>query len=406
MLAKDVLKTVPFFSVITDEILEKMIEMGKHVSARSRQIVYNEGDESNTMYIILEGMVRIYKKDSNGNEVNVAILKDGNFFGELALVDSKPRSATVVCLMPCKFLVIDQIAFMGLLLKSRSKVVFHVFSALASMVRDTTEKYFHEELAKEALHARIEIERHRLLAQMVMGVSHELNTPLGVIGTTVDFIKGRVTSEEILTLFSTPEAKAVLDDIVEATNLMQDNIAQATKLVQNFKKISVNELTAVKETINLVDAMTDIIDLFEINEREAHLKIDLRNNLSPINQDWFGYLSYLSQIMTHLFSNVAAYAYPKGQGGKVEVVMSADFLKKPVCYIIKVRDFGHGIPPENLSKVFEPFFTTGRIDGGTGLGLTVVYNLVTVALKGTVTIESELGQGTTVKIIFPQVIRD
>ncbi len=71
-----------------------------------------------------------------------------------------------------------------------------------------------------------------------------------------------------------------------------------------------------------------------------------------------------------------------------------------------VRDFGRGIPEANLARVFEPFFTTGRGAGGSGLGMTIVYNLVTTALKGRISLRSQVGHGTEVRIVFPRVIAD
>ena len=79
---------------------------------------------------------------------------------------------------------------------------------------------------------------------------------------------------------------------------------------------------------------------------------------------------------------------------------------KQPSYLITVRDFGAGIPPEHLPKIFDPFFTTGRGQGGSGLGMAIVHNIVTVAFKGTIAIDSTLGQGTTVVVTFPQEIPD
>ena len=75
-------------------------------------------------------------------------------------------------------------------------------------------------------------------------------------------------------------------------------------------------------------------------------------------------------------------------------------------FVIQVRDFGVGIPPEALDQVFSPFFTTGRGRGGTGLGLAIVQNIVVDGLKGKVEIASTLGNGTTVTVHLPRVVPD
>ena len=74
--------------------------------------------------------------------------------------------------------------------------------------------------------------------------------------------------------------------------------------------------------------------------------------------------------------------------------------------MLAVRDFGRGIAPDDLPKIFVPFFTTGRSKGGTGLGMAIVHNIVTDALKGSIKLTSELGSGTTVALRFPRQLSD
>ena len=98
----------------------------------------------------------------------------------------------------------------------------------------------------------MEAERHRSLAQMVAGVAHELNTPLGVVNTAVDMIAKRVQSDTLATpLTHDKAAQKVLADMQEAAHLATRNISRAHTLVENFKKISVNQLTAIRETVDL-----------------------------------------------------------------------------------------------------------------------------------------------------------
>jgi signal transduction histidine kinase len=110
--------------------------------------------------------------------------------------------------------------------------------------------------------------------------------------------------------------------------------------------------------------------------------------------------------MTNLLTNVERYAYPPGVGGRVDISLAVEPQSSEPRYLIRVRDYGAGIPAEHLARVFDPFFTTGRGRGGTGLGLAIVYNLVTVALKGAIAIESTPGEGTEVRITLPRTVRD
>lgn len=403
MLAK-----VPLFSHLPDEMFPELVKMGKEVSLEARQIIYRQGDTSNTMHVILTGSVRVYKLDNQENEIQLGVLEAEDFVGELSIIDSRPHSATVECITPCKLFVLDKLAFIELLLDERSRtIIFPILSTLVGRIRDTSEKYFADELAARTLQAEMEIERLRSLNQMVAGVAHELNTPLGIVNTAVDLIANRLNSIPVKDLFSQDnKLQNVYRDLLEATSLTTRNIARAHNLVQNFKKISVSQLTDTLETVNLPQAVTNIVDLFKINARQAKLDIHINHSLPAESQVWVGYPGYLSQVLLNLLSNVERYAYPDGQGGQVMIEIAANAEKGESRYMLSVRDFGAGIVPEHLTKIFEPFFTTGRNRGGTGLGLTIVHQIVKDALKGRVSVESEAGKGTIISVTFPQTLTE
>ncbi len=110
------------------------------------------------------------------------------------------------------------------------------------------------------------------------------------------------------------------------------------------------------------------------------------------------YPGALSQIVTNIVINFLTYAYEPEEKGELRF----DIVKESEQLMIKCQDDGCGIPAEHLDKIFDPFFTTGRDKGGTGLGLHIVYNLVTQKLKGTINCESTEGVGTTFMISIPQ----
>jgi signal transduction histidine kinase len=408
MSIESMLSKVPLFSHLPDEMFQELASMGKEIEAEAGQIIYRQGDISNTLHVILTGEVRVYKLDSQGNEIQLGILEAENFFGEMSIMDNKPHSATVECVTPCKLFVLDKLAFIELLLDERSHtIIFPIFSTLVSRVRDTSERYFANELAVRTLQAEMEIERLRSLNQLVAGVAHELNTPLGIVNTAVSLIVNRLNSTAVKDLFSEDsKLQNVYRDLLEATSLTTRNIARAHSLVQNFKKISVSQLTDTLDMVNLPQAITDIVDLFKINARQAKLDIQINHSLPADNQVWVGYPGFLSQILLNLLSNIERYAYPDGQGGQVAIDIAADAEKGVGRYTVSVRDFGAGIAPEHLTQIFEPFFTTGRNRGGTGLGMAIVHHIVTDALKGGVSIESEVGNGTIVYVTFQQTLTE
>lgn len=267
-----ILKQVPILDCLSEAQLQKLVQGGETISLESGEIVYHEGDEANSMHIIVDGKVRIYKCDSQGNEVDLKVMKTGDFIGEFAMLDNQPRSASVSCLTACSFFVLNREHFLELLLSSDRKMLNRVFITLTDRMRNLNEKYFKEELAKQALQTKIEEERHRSLAQLVTGMAHELNTPLGLINSTVDMIEELVSSSKITTLLnSDDDSKEILDEILEATDITKRNVTKLHSLTQKFKKMSSHQLMDTKETVNLPELMDDIIELFKINN--SHTKL-------------------------------------------------------------------------------------------------------------------------------------
>jgi signal transduction histidine kinase len=400
-----ILQGVPFFSHLSQEQLTGLAAHGKVVPCQQGEVVVHEGDDADSMYVILDGQVRVFKSDETNTEIDIAELGTGSFFGELALLDQGTRSATVVCLIACQFFVLDQPAFLTLLTDSDSSAIQRLMAALARRVRDTSERVFQEELTRHTLEATMEIERLRSLSQMVAGVAHEINTPLGIINTAANMIEKRLSSEEVARLLAADKRATVLhEEMVEASRLIQGNITRAHRLVQDFKKISVNQLTDSRENTNLPELVTSIVDLFKINAKKAHLEINIADQLAQGEKVWIGYPGYLTQVLMNLLTNVERYAYPDGKGGLIDITLQKRQDGKEPGFTLTVRDYGVGISPENLPRVFDPFFTTGRSKGGSGLGMAIVYNIVTSALHGNVAATSEVGKGTAVTVEMPQTV--
>jgi signal transduction histidine kinase len=184
---------------------------------------------------------------------------------------------------------------------------------------------------------------------------------------------------------------------------MIKNVDTAHRLIENFKKIAVDQLIEHQDTVNFPALLKDAIDLFKVSAREAKLEIQLDVSGIQHEQEWHGYPGYLTQIIMNFLQNIERYAYPGGGGGKVEITVSDQQEPDNAAqFILTVRDYGVGISPENLCKIFDPFFTTDHSKGGTGLGLAIVSNMITVAMQGKVSVESEPGQGACFTLCFPK----
>ncbi|MBT9547401.1 MAG: cyclic nucleotide-binding domain-containing protein [Candidatus Sericytochromatia bacterium] len=402
MSISEVLKSVPFFDHFTDTQIDDLVHMGRPLKTEADQVLFQMGDLADSLYVILNGCVRVYGKDPEGKPVELSTLRKGQFFGELALVDGGTRSATVRTGEPCEFFVIERSNFMRLLSAS-PELLSDVLAGITSKIKSSNEKIFLEMLEKQRLQSQMEIDRHRSLSEMVAGVAHEINTPLGIVNVTASMITENLTPD-LLARATDPELKYVLEDIQEAAQLMLSNIARANKLIQSFKSVSVNQIMDTLETGLFVQLIQEVIDLFKIKARQAHLSLETEFEPGVELLAWTGYPGYLSQILMNFFSNIERYAYPAGVGGRILVKLSSFERDNKPFFRLVVQDFGKGIPKEDVSRVFDVFFTTGRGQGGTGLGMSIVHNLVTSALHGSITLDSELGQGTTVTVEFPHQI--
>ncbi|MEM7132279.1 MAG: ATP-binding protein [Chloroflexota bacterium] len=400
------LKEISLFNQLPDEALPKLVEQGEVLHMEAGELVFWEGDASDAMYVILAGEIRVFKRDEEGNEFDINHQKQGECFGELALLDSQPRSASIDCITLCTFFKLEKVAFMNLLLTPETQsTALSILSVLVERVRVITEKYFDEQLAQRTLQAEMEAERHRSLGQMVAGVAHELNTPLGVANTAVGMIASRVNNKKVVAAVQeSQQAQSVLKQMQEASDLALRNIQRAHILVERFKKISVNQFVEESETVDLPDLIEDILALFKINARNAQLAITVHNKLLAGEKIWIGYPGHLTQVLTNFLFNIQRYAYPMQTGGKIDITLESDDSARPPAFILTVQDYGIGISPENLDQIFEPFFTTGRIKGGTGLGLAIVHSIITEALNGSIDVQSTLEEGTCFTVTFPKIV--
>ncbi len=399
----ELLRQFSFLAPFSNEHLEHIANIAPHVHYRADETIFKIGDPSGAMYLILAGRVKIYRYDEKGEEITLSKIDTGSVFGELALLSNEPRMASVTALEDSEFLVIDRNLLMDTIATASPDAILKLFSILSNQIRSVNEREFRELLNQRTLAAEMEIERQRALTQMVAGVAHELNTPLGVINTAVSIIEREMRGPTFEKLAQDPDTSQIVEDFQDALGLIKGNVQRAHLLVQDFKKVSVSQLTDVKEPMSLSEAVREIVNLGKAHFRQSGLRIEIKDSLNVTEQTWVGYRGYLSQILLNFLTNIQRYAYPNQEGGLAEIFIRTAGDDK---FSISVKDYGKGMPPEVRDRVFEPFFTTGRASGGTGLGMAIVHNLVTTALKGSIQIESEPGKGTEITVTFPRQIPD
>lgn len=253
---------------------------------------------------------------------------------------------------------------------------------------------------KTAQRNLIDSERLAALGGLVAGVAHEVNNPVGISLTVASSFARRAEIFEAELKSDRPLRRTRLEDFVnasqDAARQLVANLHRAGELIQSFKQVAVDRSHAERRKFNLREATDQIIASVRPVLRKAPvtLRIDVPDGL-VID----GYPGSYGQILTNLFLNAATHAFSDGRAGKITISARArgtDDIE------IVFADDGLGMSPDIQRQAFDPFFTTRRNEGGTGLGLHIVYNLVTQQLGGRMMLESRLDHGTIFRIIMPR----
>lgn len=248
----------------------------------------------------------------------------------------------------------------------------------------------------------IDAERLAALGGLVAGVAHEVNNPIGISLTVASSFARRADAFQA-ELNSNQLRRSKLDEFVnssrDAAQQLVANLHRAGELIQSFKQVAVDRSHAERRQFSLSEATDQIVaSLRPVLKRSAiQLSVDVPEGLLID-----GYPGSYGQILTNLFLNAANHAFADGRSGTISI--SARSRSGDDVEII-FADNGAGMTPDVQRQAFDPFFTTRRNEGGTGLGLHIVYNLVTQQLGGRILLESRLGQGTTFRIIMPRIAR-
>jgi len=245
----------------------------------------------------------------------------------------------------------------------------------------------------------IQSEKMAALGTLVSGIAHEMNTPLGISLTgmthfldTVETVNNLYANDNL----SQQEFENFLKDSKELAQTISTNIRRASTLINDFKKISVEHHSIENRIFNLYEYIENITRALSNNLKDNQtISVEI-----PKNIKMYGSPSACYQIATNIIMNSLTHGLDDQNDGKVTIKAFED--KKNI--VIIYEDNGIGIKKENLSKIFEPFFTTNRNFGGNGLGLNLVYNIVTTQLDGTIICESELNKGTKFIITLPKIL--
>ncbi len=240
----------------------------------------------------------------------------------------------------------------------------------------------------------VQTEKMASLGGLVAGVAHEINTPVGIGVTAASTLCARARELRLEYQEDRLTAKGLqrfLDLAEQSTNIILSNLERAANLIQSFKQVAVDQSSLDHRRFRVREYTEEI--LLSLKPKLKHSAVNVHLEC-PADLRIDSYPGLYSQILTNLVMNSLIHAYEEGQAGTIRVSITPTDEGLQLTY----SDDGKGIPPEHREKVFEPFFTTRRSAGGSGLGLHIVYNLVTQQLGGQISCESAPGKGTTFHI--------
>lgn len=252
---------------------------------------------------------------------------------------------------------------------------------------------FHLENTQSQL---VKSEKMASLGQLVAGVAHELNTPLGISLTAVSTMGGDAQKLEELVANSSLRKSDLTDYIEKAKELdylVRHNLERCHKLIQSFKQVSSDQIVAEIRPIYLQDYINEVMLTLSVLLQKHQVKWRINGDNPLIEVD----PGILSQILNNLTTNAITHAFDGVKDKQIVIHIGQRGGTAEIVF----RDNGKGMSEEVRANIFEPFFTTKRGQGGIGLGMNIVFNLVTAKLSGDIVIESEVGCGSQFIISLP-----
>ncbi|PWC36549.1 histidine kinase [Azospirillum sp. TSO35-2] len=274
---------------------------------------------------------------------------------------------------------------------------------IVTVALDITARKRAEAELRDAQASLIQAEKLSSLAQLVAGVAHEVNTPIGVTLTAISHLGEEV--RRIRTLFEENRIRRsdfqdFLDVAWETTRMILTNVERATGLIQSFKQVASDQASGERRPFDLAAYVDEV--LLSLRPRLRRTAVTVAVDIPPgLIVD--GYPGSFAQVLSNLIINALVHAYDEGQPGRITLTARED---PPGWIDMRYADDGKGIPAAIRGRVFEPFFTTKRGTGASGLGLSICANIMAGTMRGGIALEDSAledgeGRGTRFVLRFP-----
>jgi signal transduction histidine kinase len=383
--AADLLRELYFFRGLTQDDLLRVAAVCREESHDQGEVICREGTPADRFFIIISGCVEVWK-DHGAREADLlAVHGPGHLFGELALIDELPRSATVVAREPTRLLSVVREDFQRIV-RENASVALTIMRSVSSMVRASNDSFVeslrnrnralvraNREL-KSAQARLIRAERLSLLGRMSSLIIHDIRNPLAVLRGLAEMI-----------LFHPTDPAGVERNIRRVI----DEADRLGRIAGELLDYSRGEISLHMSIVNPRDLVSEAEGI--LREPFAARGIEIRT-LVTADQPVIADHDRLLRVLLNLADN-SRKAMPSG--GVFTIAVS----RQDRTLVFEVSDTGEGMDEEVQDRLFEPFFTSSK-EGGTGLGMSIVKSIVD-AHEGSLSFTSRRHEGTTFKISLP-----
>jgi len=284
--------------------------------------------------------------------------------------------------------------------KTREELFADLNHKNAQLQVEIEERKIAQQTLQDTQRDLIENEKLAALGGLVAGVAHEINTPIGIGVTAASHL--RETLDHFSELYVGGKMKrsdldGLLVSVKDLNGMVEENLQRASSLIRSFKEVAVDQTAEDEREFCLLEYASQVVKSLSPQLRNRTIEISLQGIDPSIHLNTAP--GPISQILVNLINNSLVHGFDEDQSGTISIAarLTADALH------LTYADNGKGIAPENQGKIFDPFFTTKRSHGGSGLGMHLVYNIVTKKYSGKIKCESEIGQGVRFDITLMDV---
>ncbi|PKI17949.1 GAF domain-containing sensor histidine kinase [Colwellia sp. 12G3] len=243
----------------------------------------------------------------------------------------------------------------------------------------------------------VQKEKMASLGNLVAGIAHEINTPIGICVTAITNLHHQYKTLKKNITNNTASDKHLdyfFEDVDEACTIIESNTLRAAKLINSFKEIAVDQSSEASREINMKEYIDEILlSLRPILKKLPHeVIVQCPDNLVVKTIP-----GAISQVLTNMINNSIIHGLNNNDKGCIQITI----VKENDCFVICYQDNGKGLNEDEIKMLFEPFYTTKRGSGGSGLGTHLIYNLVTSTLNGKITVQSEPNKGLRYNMSIP-----